>query len=581
MKSYKIWLCILMMLQTAAGWSQECPEILYPVDGQTNVSLDDVIQWTNTGLRENDTWTISIGLTPDGEEIVRRKSTGRVPRFQLPCGIPNNETIYVTLYIFTISDGLILCSSFNFTTEAVSEPPECRSLTFPRDGAGEVSTKTTLTWECSLSATGYRLSVGTSSGTYDIFEDLELGVDELSYSFTDAPLPENEEIYVRVVPFNDEGPAGNGICEETMFRTGDLIELPQCTSMLSPLDGALNVALDATLTWNPVENATGYRVFMGTSPDEFDILEDEIPISRNFIKFRDPLDANTTYYIRIVPVNAAGENIGCLENPPERFSTIKGCTETDSPTITFPPEIGSCEGNSEVQVIATDEAQGYRWYEVKQQGIEVLLDTLPTTILPGEGNYRLEIFNEIPGPDGTLFPCSSSREFIVTNSEQAIIDRVDVQLGASGINIRVEVSGIGDYEFALAEEGPYQDSNRFTNLPVDNYTVYVNDKKGCGITEVLVEPDLTLEGFPKFFTPNADGMNDRWQFIPPPSGENPIRELFIFNRYGKLLKQINPMDPEGGWDGTFNGQPLPASDYWFRAVDSNGRVIQGHFALKR
>ena len=33
--------------------------------------------------------------------------------------------------------------------------------------------------------------------------------------------------------------------------------------------------------------------------------------------------------------------------------------------------------------------------------------------------------------------------------------------------------------------------------------------------------------------------------------------IYIFDRYGKLLKQLSPLGQ--GWDGTFNGKPLPAT----------------------
>ncbi|WP_367180235.1 T9SS type B sorting domain-containing protein, partial [uncultured Winogradskyella sp.] len=39
-----------------------------------------------------------------------------------------------------------------------------------------------------------------------------------------------------------------------------------------------------------------------------------------------------------------------------------------------------------------------------------------------------------------------------------------------------------------------------------------------------------------------------------------------------------------GWDGTYNGQNMPASDYWFTAIiQQNGKSfkILGHFALRR
>ena len=40
-----------------------------------------------------------------------------------------------------------------------------------------------------------------------------------------------------------------------------------------------------------------------------------------------------------------------------------------------------------------------------------------------------------------------------------------------------------------------------------------------------------------------------------------------------------------GWDGTYNGNPMPSSDYWFniQIVDQNGtvRTKKGHFSLLR
>ena len=56
-------------------------------------------------------------------------------------------------------------------------------------------------------------------------------------------------------------------------------------------------------------------------------------------------------------------------------------------------------------------------------------------------------------------------------------------------------------------------------------------------------------------------------------------EVYIFDRFGKLLTQINTFD--GGWDGTFNGALLPNSDYWFSVKLPDNRTFTGHFTLKR
>ncbi|MEP2747642.1 MAG: T9SS type B sorting domain-containing protein [Nonlabens ulvanivorans] len=59
----------------------------------------------------------------------------------------------------------------------------------------------------------------------------------------------------------------------------------------------------------------------------------------------------------------------------------------------------------------------------------------------------------------------------------------------------------------------------------------------------------------------------------------PDANIYIFDRYGKLIKQI---DAQGiGWDGTYNGNPMPSSDYWYLVELSDGRSFKGHFALKR
>ena len=51
---------------------------------------------------------------------------------------------------------------------------------------------------------------------------------------------------------------------------------------------------------------------------------------------------------------------------------------------------------------------------------------------------------------------------------------------------------------------------------------------------------------------------------------------------GNCLKQISPLTP--GWDGTYNGNALPSSDYWFRVEYTEQGIqkeIRGHFTLKR
>ena len=577
MEAFKKITGFLLLLLGLSLHGQECPDPVSPLPGETGVSVTSTISWEEvigvTGYQ------ISLGTTPGGIDILGRTATGAQASWTPECSLPEDTVIYVRISLFFLNQPPIDCDSYSFTTEDVTTPPQCTFLANPADGAENVPVQTDIRWDCSPTATRYRVSIGTSSGGSDIADD-EIVNDLLSF---DPPgdLDPETVYFVRIIPENENGQASG--CDEFSFTTGEDTPLPGCTELFSPSDGEGNVPLSPFLQWSAVPGADGYRVSIGTSPFINDILDNANlgnVTETDVIAF----EPNRVYYVRIVPFNIAGNALDC---PQTNFSTILGCGPffdsegnliDNNPELNFPSTVGIC-GDGDSTVRAEDEADGYRWYSVPPFGREEELGQGPEFEIPGPGEYRLEIYNNISGADGD-FECRSEQIFTVSLSGPPVIDRTDVQLGAGVISIEIIASGLGDYEYALDEAGPYQESNRFTNLPIDNYRVFVRDKNGCGIADELVEPDLTLDGFPKFFTPNGDGINDTWQFIPPASGLNPIRELHIFDRYGKLLVQIDPRSQQG-WNGTFNGRPLPASDYWFRAVNDNNQVLQGHFSLKR
>ncbi len=585
METLKKLLCAGVLFLGLTGWAQECPEPLSPQEGEV-VPVDVTITWTDVpGVSA---YLIQLGTTPGDADLVSRTSTGQATEFTPPRGLPENRTIYVEIYIFnTATNTTTLCAAYTFQTDSFTAPPGCTELRNPQDNESGVAIDSDIQWDYSPTATAYRVFMGTTPEGTDLI-DGELIQDDLSFSPSDylaggLPLPAETRIYLRIIPLNRLGEASG--CREFSFVTGEEILLPECSPIIYPGDLAFDVPLSPRIRWTPVDGAEGYRVAIGTSPFDNDIVPNSDfgnVTETGVIEF----EPNRQYFITITPYNSAGQAQNCETTS---FFTLVGCGpyfDQDgnlidfSPEITFPDAVGICSSGPITPITATDPADGYRWYGIENENREVLLGQGPEFSPPGPGEYRLEIYDEIIDPSGEVVECTSSQVFTVAQSEPATVERTDVDLGAGVLSIEVTVSGIGDYEFALNDpEGPYQDSNRFTGLPLDNYRVFVRDRGGCGITEVLVEPDLTLEGFPSFFTPNGDGINDFWQFILPPSGINPIRQLFVFDRYGNMLAQVDP--ESAGWDGTFNGRPMPASDYWFRAIDDRNQEIRGHFSLKR
>nr|WP_262916845.1 T9SS type B sorting domain-containing protein [Aestuariivivens insulae] len=171
--------------------------------------------------------------------------------------------------------------------------------------------------------------------------------------------------------------------------------------------------------------------------------------------------------------------------------------------------------------------------------------------------------------------CSYKKEFTLIESEQATLEATATADFTDPNTITVTVSGLGDYQFAL-DGGTPQDSNIFNNVSLGPHIVTIIDLNGCE----PIYTDVFVIDIPKFVTPNNDGAFDTWHIVG--IDRLPGTQVYIYNRHGKLIKML-PYTAIG-WDGTFNGQPMPADDYWFSAdIIHNGEAfnIRGHFALKR
>ncbi len=142
--------------------------------------------------------------------------------------------------------------------------------------------------------------------------------------------------------------------------------------------------------------------------------------------------------------------------------------------------------------------------------------------------------------------------------------------------VQIIAKGNGDYLFKLDGE-PFSKTDVY---PVDTgkHVIYAKDSRGkCGMSSLTFH----VVSYMKFFSPNNDGYNDEWKIIGLGQGQNEPsapQHIYIFNRYGKLLKEMKPNE---GWDGTFHGEPLYEDDYWFKIVYNDGSTFTGHFSLLR
>ena len=244
---------------------------------------------------------------------------------------------------------------------------------------------------------------------------------------------------------------------------------------------------------------------------------------------------------------------------------------TESPILSLEESYIICVG-TELFINGPEGFDSYRWF-LQINNREELISENRGANLTEAGNYILET-TFIYDIDGKEVRCENSVKFVVIPSSKPIISNINITDFSANNSIEIETAGEGLYEYSINGVN-YQTENIFYNIEPGFLTLTVRDTNGCG----KVEKNISVMGYPKFFTPNGDGINDYWQITGINEQFQADALIAIFDRYGKFVAQINPGDK--GWNGTSNSSVLPASDYWFNLRLQDGREIKGHFTLKR
>lgn len=222
----------------------------------------------------------------------------------------------------------------------------------------------------------------------------------------------------------------------------------------------------------------------------------------------------------------------------------------------------------------------YRWENENGTTIGTSKEQIFTKI----GKYKIIVKNKEGCETETPFfvakqniPEISQKKFNITHSEHkkgtfTFFDKKFMELLSK------------NYEFGIQkidspENVNYQSELYFENLESDVYHFYVREKGGCNVYKFL----FAIVNFPKYFSPNGDGIHDLWQIKNFREDFFGKTQMYIMDKTGNLLRDF---DIKEGWDGkNYNGKIMPSDDYWYKVVlkypSGRAEIKIGHFSLLR
>ncbi|WP_276392106.1 T9SS type B sorting domain-containing protein [Eudoraea chungangensis] len=502
---------------------------------------------------------------------------------------------------FLLGGLLVLVSQLSVFGQSL---PDCTTLFSPQNNAVDVSVNTNIQWVAIPNITQYFLSIGTSAGASDVVDRISLNGSTI-YTPT-STLDPNTTYYVRIVPSNNVGDARN--CIEEQFTTGVASSIPACATLLNPGFRANGVPPDSEIRWAEQPQAAGYRLTIGTSTGGNDVL-DNLDVG-NVTTYNpvNGLPLAQTIYVTITPYNSQGESPQCSEQSfRTRGNSPPACTEIIDPMngAEFVPVTAN------ITWIREFNASGYLMTIEKSSigGTKILDDfdvgggtnfkppdfeantvyyvTLtpyndlgrapdcePIVFTTGDGPEAPDctlLTNPIPGTDNV--PLNTNLEWAAVDDILGYILTVGTSPGGTELvdSLDVGINTFYDFDENLEEAktiyvtiSPYDQNQIADNCLQQTFTTFGS---------IVSADDIPV---PPFFTPNNDGFNDLW--VVESTSNIEVTAVYIFNRYGQLIKQLFPSQ---GWDGTFNGKPMASDSYWYKIATANAGTKAGFFALKR
>lgn len=256
-------------------------------------------------------------------------------------------------------------------------------------------------------------------------------------------------------------------------------------------------------------------------------------------------------------------------NPGTYFFTVKddnGCEESLEVVISFILEV-SVDAGEDFSICAGDlplqlsgegsNVDELRWLDIEGNIIEGNL--LEKKSNPGFYQFILFGTNALCSATDTLTIEVIAGPVVDAGMDKEVFSEEVFTLGGqptseTGVSYLWSPVAMGSFNVNDANPSGYV-------LESTLFFVEVIDKFGCvGVdsVEVVILPEVKIYSG---FSPNDDGVNDRW--IIDNIELFPNNVVHIFNRWGQVVYEQKSYHSGNAWDGTYEGKKLPVGTYYY------------------
>jgi gliding motility-associated-like protein len=268
-------------------------------------------------------------------------------------------------------------------------------------------------------------------------------------------------------------------------------------------------------------------------------------------------------------------------------NNITGCISTLTPPLVINPVLQSppapvvntpvtyCQFASGIQPLTAD-GTNLKWYNVATGGTGSSIAPVPSVAFAGFTLWYVSQTNAVG--------CESPRTAIMVNiSESPVIaipvKTIQIQYGQS-VSLPATITGQGvsiRWSPATGLNNPSIISPLARPENTTTYSVVANSAQVCSASDtirVVVLKDIIV---PNVFSPNGDGINDKWIIKHLEDYQQAILE--VFDRYGKLIYRSKTGDMP--WDGAVGGKQVPAGTYYYIIKLDSKKVLNGSVTVLR